>query len=84
MNRAGDLAGHCVYIGQICVAGIALRRTDGDEDDLRLLRGMAKVGSELDLSAGPVSTEQLGEKLLVNRHHTLVKLIHLIFVVVDT
>jgi hypothetical protein len=44
---------------------------------------MAEVGGELDLSAGPVSAQQLGEKLFVNRHHTLVKLIHLVFVVVD-
>ena len=55
----------------------------GNEDDLRRLRGMAEVSGELNLATGPVPAQQLGEKPLVNRHHALVKLIHLVFIIVD-
>ena len=84
LNGARDFAGHGVYIGQIGVATLALRGTYRDEDGLRLLGGMAKVGGELNHAADPVSSQQLGKKLLVDGHDTLVKLIHLGFIVVDT
>ena len=35
-QRAGDLAGDGLDIGEIGVAGLALRRSDGDEDGLGL------------------------------------------------
>ena len=36
VDGAGNLAGHRVDIGQIGIAGLALRGAYGDEDDLRL------------------------------------------------
>ena len=83
MNRTGNLAGHRVDIGQIGVAGLALRRAHGDEDDLRRLRGVAKVGGELNLATGTMPSEQLGEELLMNRHQALVEFVYLVFIVVD-
>src|SRR6201999_2661412 len=83
MNRTGNLAGHSVNIRQISIAGCALRRPHSNEDDLRRLRGMTKISGELHLAAASVPPQQLGKKLLVNRHQSLVQFVYLIFIVVN-
>ena len=72
MNRTGNLASHRVYIRQIRITGLALWGANSNEDDLRLLRGVAKVRSELNLAAGAMFSQQFRKKLLVNRHQALI------------
>ncbi len=48
-ERAGDLAGDGLDVGEIGIAGLALRGSDGDEDGIALAGGLGEVGREADL-----------------------------------
>ena len=77
MDGTGNLAGNRVHIRQIGVAGLALRGPTAMKMTCDCLRGMAKIGGELDLAAGPMPAQQLGKKLFVNRYQTLVEFVTL-------
>ncbi len=62
---AGDLAGDGFDVGEIGVAGLALRGADGDEDGLALAGGLGEIGHEADLGVA-VPFEQLGQVVLVD------------------
>ena len=48
-ERAGDLAGDGFDVREVGVAGLALRRADGDEDGVALAGGLGQVGHEAEL-----------------------------------
>ncbi len=64
-DGAGDLAGDGFDVGEVGVAGLALRGADGDEDGLALAGGLGEVGHEADLGVA-VALEELGEVVLVD------------------
>ena len=66
VERAGDLAGDGFDVGEVGVAGLGLRRADGDEDGLALARGLGEVGGEADLGVA-VALEQFGQVVLVDQ-----------------
>ena len=64
-QRTGDLAGDCLHVGEIGIAGLALRCTDRDEDRVGLPCGLGKVGGETDARIAILS-EQLREVMLMD------------------
>ena len=50
-NGAGNLGDDRFHIGQVGGAGLALGRTDGDEDGLALLDRSAQVGGEINAAS---------------------------------
>jgi len=83
MNGPGNLAGHGIYIRQVCIAGLALRRAYGNKNYLRRLRGVAEIGSELNLTAAAMPAQQFRKKFFMNGHNALVQGVHFGFVVIN-
>jgi hypothetical protein len=46
-NMARNLAGHGLYVGQVGIAGLGLRRAHRDKNGVALPRGLGQVGREL-------------------------------------
>ena len=59
-ERAGDLAGDGFDVGEVGVAGLALRRADGDEDGFALAGGLGEIGHETDPCVADTSRGALG------------------------
>ncbi len=62
---AGDLAGDGFDVGEIGVAGLALRGADGDEDGVALAGGLGEIGHEADFGVA-IALQEFGEVVLVD------------------
>ena len=65
IDGAGDLAGHCLHIGQVSIAGLRLGRSNRDKDGLAGARGFTEVGHKTHPGIA-ISLQQLGQVLLVD------------------
>ncbi len=79
----GDLAADRPDAAQVGAAVGALRRPDGDEDDLGLGDPRAQVGREGQPAVARVAMDQLGQPRLVDRHLALLQALDLRLDLVD-
>ena len=68
VHRPADVAGDAQHVLEIGGAVLALRRADGDEDDLRGFDGAGQLGRERQPAFGRVALDELGQPGLVDGH----------------
>ena len=83
VHRPADVARHAEHVLQVGRAVLALRRADGDEDDLGGADGLGQVGRERQPLLARVAPDQLLEPRLVDRHPPAAKHPDLRLVLVD-
>jgi hypothetical protein len=82
IHGAGNFGGNRLDIRKVGVAGLTLRRTHGDEDQVGLARGLGQIGGELDILVAMLF-QQLRQVLLVNDGVAGAERLHLRLIIIN-
>jgi hypothetical protein len=82
-DAARNLRCDCIHVRQVGIAGVRLRRAHRNEDRLSVPRGLSQIRGELQPLVA-MTCQQLGQKVLMDRHAAFAQQGHFLFIVVHT